>query len=243
MKPATTHPPISLITGGTGALGQVVCQVLLAAGHQVIVTYRVDHELKALLEAIGNQQSQLTAYRINVTDEASLEELADKVKRQFGSLTNLICLVGGFLPGTLTKQTGNDFQTLFELNALSFALACEALAPLLKPQKKDPSHRHIIGIAAKPALEPVAGLGLYAASKAALASLVQSLSEELRDQSITVNAIAPSTIDTHANRQAMPKANPANWVKPEAIAKLILYLTRAEADSISGTVIPIYNKA
>jgi NAD(P)-dependent dehydrogenase (short-subunit alcohol dehydrogenase family) len=238
---------VAVITGGTGGLGQAVTQTFLHTGYQVIITYRDDEELKQLLESVGEAKEQLDAVRVDVTDESSLEELAAKVEKKHGRLDAVVCLVGGFAMGTLGKPGENISQTfdkMMTLNAKSFLLTVSALSPLLQQTtKKYKGFAHVVAVAARPALEPTKGVGIYAASKAAVVSLVKTLALELFDDNITVNAVAPSTIDTLANRKAMPKADFKKWVKPEELAQSILFLSGDEANITTGTVLPVYGKA
>ncbi len=236
--------PVAVITGGTGGLGKAVCKNFLDAGYHVVTTFYSDSELKDLLEYIGEAKSRLDALRIDVTDEASLDELAEKVKQKHGKLNVLLCLVGGFAMGTLGEEASQSFDKMMALNAKSFLLTCNALVPIMKETtKKTDNWGHIVAVAARPALEPTKNIGIYAASKAAVVSLVKTLSLELLANNITVNAIAPSTIDTAANRKAMPKTDFKTWVKPEQIAATLLFLTSTQAESTSGAIIPIYGKA
>jgi len=231
-----------VITGGTGGLGKAVTQAFLDADYQVIVTYHADTELKDLLDQVGEQKNRLDARAIDVTDEASLDDLHNHIEKKYGHLDSLVCLVGGWAPGTLGENIGNTFDKMMTLNAKSFLLTVNALAPLM--MEKKPTHwHHIVGVAARPALEPMKGNGIYAASKAAVANLIGTLSKELIADHITVNGIAPSTIDTAANRQAMPKVDPSIWVKPEELAAAIVFLCSENANPISGEVLPVYGQA
>lgn len=235
---------LAVITGGTGGLGKTVTAAFLKANYDVIITYRVDDELRDLLESIEDR-SRLDAVRVDVTDEASLDELAQRVHKRQQPIDALICLVGGFAMGTLGDEAAATFDKMMLLNTKSFLLTCNALVPLMKPTKKEkkPVMRQIIGIAAKPALEPTKNIGIYAASKAAVASLVRTLAKELLTDHITVNALAPSTIDTPANRKAMPKANPADWVTAEQLAETLLFLCSEGGSTISGTIVPVYGRS
>ncbi len=238
---------VAVITGGTGGLGKAVTRAFLSAGYNVTVTYRSDDELKDLLEYCDDFKKELDAHRIDVTDEASLDDLAEKVAKKQGRLDVLLCLVGGFAMGTFGENIGQVLDTMMAINARSYLLACNALVPLMKQttKKERGSYGHIIGVASRPALMPDfgKGIGAYAASKAAVVNLTEVMAAELANDAITVNAIAPSTIDTAANRKAMPKADPKTWVKPEAIARTLLYLASDQSNSTTGAIIPVYGKA
>lgn len=230
-----TQQKIAVITGGTGGLGKAVTKTLIAAGYQTVVTYRATAELEELQQSLGEAVQRLDAYQVDVTDPTVLSTWAQQLESKYGQVNALICLVGGFSAGTVGEDIAERFDKLFSLNTKSFLLTVNALLPLMI----DPAA--IIAVAAKPALEPAKNLGVYAASKAAVVSLVKTLALELRERTITVNAIAPSTIDTPANRQTMTKADPTKWVTPEELAQAILFLVTQRA--VSGTVLPVYNKA
>ncbi len=232
---------VAVITGGTGGLGKAVCERFIDADYSVVTTYRVDEELRDLLESLGEKKRDLDAYRIDVTNESSLEELAHHVRLKYHHVDALVCLVGGFASGTLTDEAGDTFNKLFTLNTRSFLLSCNAIVPLMKNKKNQ--YTHIVGVAAKPALEPTKNLGIYAASKTAVVSLVKTLALELLEDNITVNAIAPSTIDTPANRKAMPKVDPKRWVTAEQLANSLLFLCSENSNVTTGTVLPVYGKA
>ena len=99
------------------------------------------------------------------------------------------------------------------------------------------------GPAWRPALSGGAGVGAYAATKAALLRLCESMAAELREHGINVNAVLPSVIDTPQNRRAMPEADSSVWVKPESLAEVILFLASPAARDISGAALPVYGRA
>jgi len=86
-------------------------------------------------------------------------------------------------------------------------------------------------------------LSAYTASKAAVAALTQALAAELVEEDILVNAVAPSIIDTEANRNAMPDADYDKWVKPEAIAREMIWLAHPDNTVTRGAVVPVYGKS
>jgi NAD(P)-dependent dehydrogenase (short-subunit alcohol dehydrogenase family) len=96
-----------------------------------------------------------------------------------------------------------------------------------------------VNIGAAGAIKAAAGMGAYAASKAGVAKLTESLADELKDRGVTVNAVLPSIIDTPVNRADMPTADFDRWVRPEQIADLIVFLLSDRSSAITGALIPI----
>jgi NAD(P)-dependent dehydrogenase (short-subunit alcohol dehydrogenase family) len=100
----------------------------------------------------------------------------------------------------------------------------------------------LLNVTSRAALVPGPGSAAYAASKAAVSSLTQVLAAELRDETIWVNAIAPSTIDTAANRAAMPDADRSRWAVPADIAEAVLWLISPANTTVTGSIVPVYGR-
>lgn len=223
-----------VVTGGTGALGQVVVARLLEAGAVCHVpSHRGDGDVRVerdgRLHIVGG---------VELIDEASVD-------RFYGTLPELwasVHLAGGFAMSPLTDTTQQDFRQMFAINALTVFLCCRAAVGVMR---RAGHGGRLVNVAARPALDPRKGayMAAYAASKAAVAALTQTLAEELKSERILVNAIAPSTIDTPANRAAMPDADPAKWLTPQAAAEAILHLASPANMEISGAVLPLYARA
>src|SRR5580765_4242174 len=109
------------------------------------------------------------------------------------------------------------------MNFVTAFLCCRAAVNIIS--RNDAGGR-IVNVAARPALEWRSGTGMaaYTASKSAVAALTVALAEEVARLGILVNAVAPSTMDTPANRKAMPQADPAGWAKVEDVAATIIFL-------------------
>ncbi len=125
------------------------------------------------------------------------------------------------------------------MNLKSVFLCSKAVLPQMIKQ----NYGKIINISSRPALKGVAGVGAYSASKAGVLNLTETIADEVRDYDINVNAILPSTIDTPANRRDMPEADFSKWVKPEEIARVMVFLASDDSKPISGAGIPVYGKA
>ncbi len=149
----------------------------------------------------------------------------------------MLCnIVGGFVFAALADTGLSDWRRMFDMNATSAFLCCRAAVPLLR----DSGGGSIVNVTAMPALtRGAAQMSAYAASKAAVLNFSQSLSSELAEDGITVNAIAPSIIDTPANREAMPDADRGNWLAPEEIASVVAFLAGDSARIVTGSVLAL----
>ena len=160
------------------------------------------------------------------------------VAAQLGGIDVLVNVAGGFRWETVLEGSPETWDFMYSLNLKTALNTCKAALPHLLARP----FARIINIGAGAAVKAGAGMGAYAASKAGVAKLTEALSEELKDRFITVNAVLPSIIDTPANRADMPKADFGRWVKPQAIADLIVYLGSEAAAAITGASIPIQGR-
>jgi NAD(P)-dependent dehydrogenase (short-subunit alcohol dehydrogenase family) len=171
------------------------------------------------------------------------------VTRFYASLPPLwasIHLAGGFAMAPVANTKAADFEALFRMNALSCFLCSRAAIAAIRvratPGPDGARGGRIVNVAARPGLEPRLGAGMvaYAASKGAVATLTQALAEEVAGEDIWVNAVAPSILDTAANRAAMPDAPHQRWVAPAEIAELIAFLASPNNSVTRGAVVPVY---
>lgn len=217
-----------IVTGGFGALGRVVAAAFAAQGDRVA---RVDYAAQA---SDGNPTG-IDLGGVDLTDPAAAADAVTRAIVALGQVDVLVNIAGGFVWQTLSDGGLDGWQRMFAMNALTNATMTKATLPALLSR---PSAR-IVNIGAGAALQAGAGMGAYAASKAAVHRLTESLAAELGKQDITVNAVLPSIIDTPTNRADMPGADTSQWVQPQAIADVILFLASPAARAISGALIPV----
>lgn len=223
----------SLVTGGTGGLGTAVVRRLLDRGDRVWVPWIVPAERDRLAETAGDAE-QLTMVEADVTDAGRLEELRRRVEEVDGGLDVLCNLVGGFTMAPLAETGDDDWQRMVDLNARSVFTVTRAFAPLLAASGRG----RIVNVAAAPAVRGGGGgMAAYTASKGAVVALTKALADELGPDGVAVNAVAPTTIDTRANREAMPDADRSRWVTPAEIASLIEWFTADDARVVTGNVV------
>jgi len=214
------------ITGGHGALGRAVLEAALAAGLKVAV---IDH-------AMGHPvpEGVLEVGGVDLTDATQAEAAIAAVIGRFGRLDALLNIAGGFV-----WQTTYDAEPAWDrMHALNVTTALNAVRAALPHLKASPEGR-IVNIGSAAALKPAAGMGAYGAAKAGVHALTQALAEEVKDTTVTVNAVLPSIIDTPANRKDMPDADPAKWVAPTDLAAVILFLASPESRAMTGALVPV----
>jgi NAD(P)-dependent dehydrogenase (short-subunit alcohol dehydrogenase family) len=223
-----------VVTGGTGALGSAVVAALLERG----ATCHVPTIDKREVERFPHRGHD----RVRLADVATLADEAE-VGRFYATVPRLwasIHIAGGFAMQPLAETTKAALMAQLEMNLVSCFLCCAAAVRAMKG-----GGGRIVNVAARPALEPRSGAGMtaYTVSKAGVAALTEALAQEVAGEGILVNAVAPSILDTPANRQAMPKADHALWPKVEEVAATILFLASPENRVTRGGVVPVYGRS
>ncbi|TMJ05907.1 MAG: SDR family NAD(P)-dependent oxidoreductase [Alphaproteobacteria bacterium] len=221
-----------VITGGTGALGVAVVGALLEAGAVCHVPYRSEDEA-ARFPHRGNGQVSLAALG-DLADEAAVNKYYDGIAKLWAS----IHIAGGFAFAPIGDSDKSLLMGQIESNLVSAYLCCRAAVAAFRRA----GGGRIVNVAARPALEPRNGASMtaYTAAKAGVAALTQALGEEVAKDGILVNAVAPSIMDTPANRRSMPKADYAAWPKVEEVAATILFLASPENAVTRSAVVPVY---
>jgi NAD(P)-dependent dehydrogenase (short-subunit alcohol dehydrogenase family) len=225
-----------IVTGGTGALGTALVGEFLQTGAVCHVPYRTAAEADRFPH---RQHKNVTLYPdIELSDEAGIA----RVYVQIPDLWASIHIAGVFSAGTVGKTGKSALMQQLDNNLVSCFLCCRAA---VNAMTKSGQGGRIVNVAARPALEWRSGAGMtaYTVSKAGVAALTVALAEEAAKDNILVNAVAPSTMDTPANRKAMPKADHASWPKVEEVAATILFLASPNNQVTRGAIVPVYGKS
>ncbi len=231
---------VVMITGASGNLGSAVTRAFAEAGAKLALIDRHPEQLSKDFPQLGQNPDQFLAENVDLTKQEAVTVVVEKIVAKFGRIDVLVHTVGGFFSGPPLHETPLeklDFMLL--LNAKTTFITNQAVLQKMVPQGSG----KVINIAARPALQGNKNMSAYSAGKAAVLRLTESAAAEVKNHGINVNAILPGTIDTPQNREAMPKANTDNWVQPESLADVILFLASDAARDIHGAAIPVYGRS
>jgi NAD(P)-dependent dehydrogenase (short-subunit alcohol dehydrogenase family) len=216
-----------VVTGGFGALGQVVAKAFADRGDKVA---RVDFAASAPSPLPG----ALDIGGVDLTDAVATQAVLDKVVAAHGGIDVLINIAGGFTWETMEDGSLDSWAKMQAMNVMTAA----TITKLALPELKKSAQGRIINMGAGGAVKADMGMGAYAASKAGVHKLTEALAVELMGNSVTVNAVLPSIIDTPTNRKDMPDADPKGWVTPQGIADVMLFLASPASGAVTGALIP-----
>ena len=214
---------------GAGALGRATAAILADSGLTVVAVDRTQDALRELPDGIRREVA-------DTTDPAVATPLVDRLAREIGPPAILVNTLGAFRQGDALSTTPETLQLMIDVNLGPALWMTQAVAPHMTQQGSGA----IVHVAARPGIEPQAGMTAYSASKAALVHLTRILDVELRPHGIRVNAVAPQLLDTATNRAAFPPEVMAHAVAPEAIAGVIAFLVSDAAAPVSGAILPAY---
>lgn len=239
-----------VVTGGTGALGTAVCGLLLEAGALVHVPVFEPKELARFAHRSHDRVRVVEG--VDLRDATSVERFYSHFGASPGHerLWASIHIAGGFAMGAISEFDAKAARDMMEMNAMTCYLCCrEAVRAMRKTEAaRNPAEAasrdggRIVNVAARPGIawDQGANMVAYAASKAAVAAMTTALAVEVAPHDIWVNAVAPSIMDTRANRKAMPDADHAAWPKVDEVAATIAFLASAANRATRGGVVPVY---
>jgi NAD(P)-dependent dehydrogenase (short-subunit alcohol dehydrogenase family) len=231
------HQRVVVITGASGNLGTATARAFRAAGAHTVLVDRAADRLHHQYADIVVSSDHLLLGGVNLADEASVGSAIGSAVERFGRIDVLVNTVGAWRGGQpVHKASLADWTFLHETNVLPTLLTCRAAIPHFLAQGRG----RIINIAARSGVVGEGGSAAYSAAKSGVLRLTEALSAELRSSGINVNAVLPSTLDTPQNRAALPSADHAKWVAPEAVADVVLFLASDAARAVHGAALPVY---
>lgn len=230
---------VVLITGAAGNLGRAVAATFAGAGARIALADINDDALQDARAALPVHTEVLTLAS-DILDMDSVNNAVQRLMVHFGRIDILANIAGGFTMGPPLHETPDkDWDFMMGLNARSVFNLCRAVIPHMLASNGG----RIINVSARAAREGKANMGPYCASKAAVITLTETLAAEHKHAGINVNCILPGTIDTPQNRAAMPDADHATWVPPEALADVVRFLASDAARCVTGAAVPVFGRS
>lgn len=216
-----------VVTGGLGVLGRSVGAELTARGARVALLDRAPRaDVPGIAMVVGG---------VDLGDVGSAAAAFAQVAKELGGIDALVNVAGGFQWETLEAGSIDTWDRMYAMNVRTAVVACREVLPHLLQQ----GGGRIVNVGALAAQKAGMGMGAYAASKAGVARLTESLAEELKDRGINVNAVLPSILDTPANRADMPDADAARWVSTQSLSGVIAFLLSEDATAVTGACLPV----
>ncbi|MFN8092084.1 MAG: SDR family oxidoreductase [Vicinamibacteria bacterium] len=231
--PASGEATSVVVTGGTGGLGRAVVLLLLARGARVAVPYRRADEWKAL--AAEARSDRLFGREADLADPAAARAFVDAAAAALGGLDGLALVAGGWAGGARFEDApADELARMLRINLDTAANVIRAALPHLLA-----GGGSVVAVGSRGAQAGGAGMAGYAVAKEALHALVRVLAAENQDRGVRFNAVLPGTIDTGANRAAMPGADRQRWTPPEAVARAIAHLLSPGSAPVTGALVPV----
>jgi NAD(P)-dependent dehydrogenase (short-subunit alcohol dehydrogenase family) len=239
---------VVMITGGTGALGKVLTKSFLNCNPKAIIsTYRSEkefQELKTDLNDLLDQPTKITTttefIKIDVIKENELIKVISNIVQKYEQIHILVNVVGGYIGGkSVTKLDESEWDKMLNINLKSAFLISKNILPIMMLNH----YGKIVHISSRTGIKAEGNDSAYAASKAGLIRLVESMSLEAKGSNININCVLPTIIDTKANRLAMPDADYLKWINPEDLSNVILFLCSDYSKIINGSAIPTYGSS
>ncbi|MDP9036281.1 MAG: SDR family NAD(P)-dependent oxidoreductase [Myxococcota bacterium] len=233
---------VAVVTGAAGALGSVVARKLAARGYDVALVDSERHE--NALRDLGGSLARACVVAGDVASEAMWAAATPRIERELGAPPSVAALVAGGWGGgrPLFEEASDDvWRSMLAANLETAYRSLRALLPSMVARR----HGSVVVIGSRAVEQPgtSARAAAYGASKTAVVALARASAAEVLDYGVRINAILPSTMDTPANRTAMPGADASRWVSLESAAGVIAFLLSDDARDISGAAIPVYGRA
>jgi NAD(P)-dependent dehydrogenase (short-subunit alcohol dehydrogenase family) len=222
-----------LITGAAGNLGRAVAAAFAGRGARLVL---FDISADGLDKVYPGEDDGRMKCAVDLLKPDAVAAAVAAARKRFGSIDAVAAIAGGFHMGDpVHALPAAAWDRMMDLNARTLINTVGAAVPVMLAQGRG----KIVTIGANAARQGMATMGAYIAAKSAVIRLTESLSAEVREKGINVNCVMPSILDTPENRSAMPDADPGNWVAPEKLANVILFLASDEASAVHGASVPV----
>ena len=233
---------VALVTGAAGALGAEVARKLSARGDRVVLVDGAG--ARARLEQLAATLPGSCVVAGDITDDGTWSEAMPRIERELGAAPSLAALIAGAWRGGKPLHEEKSDETWAAMMTANLETVHRSLVRLL-PAMVAGKRGSVVVVGSRAVEQPwtSASATAYAASKSAVVALARAVAAEVLEHGVRVNAILPSTLDTTANRAAMPKADPGKWVSLDSAAGVVAFLLSNAARDISGVALPVYGRS
>ncbi len=229
---------VVLVTGANGALGSAVVARCAADGARVVALERS----KSGEVTLQRESPQVLRLSASTSDAQALPSAIARAEADVGALSGAVLTAGAWRGGHDFHEAAAaaDYRTVMDANLEAANVALRAILPGMIERQRG----SVVLIGSRSGVRPYSAPGdaAYAAAKAALTALAQAIAAEVLAHGVRVNLVLPSTIDTEANRQAMPDADHSRWVTTDSLGDVLGFLLSDGARDISGAAIPVYGR-
>ncbi|MFY3745586.1 SDR family oxidoreductase [Anaeromyxobacter sp. Red801] len=234
--------PVIVVSGAVGALGSALSTHLVARGYRVagVGLRRHEERLRALEKELG---ASFAGFSLEADSTPAWDAILGAVEPRLGAISGAALVAGGWRGGRPFHEDPDEgtWRSMLDENLESAQRALRALMPRLVARRAG----SVVVVGSRNVERPWSGTGAagYTVAKSAVVALARVVAAEVREAGVRVNAVLPSTIDTPANRSAMPDADPSRWVEPGSLSAVIEFLLSDAARDVSGAVLPVYGRA
>lgn len=236
----------ALVTGASSGLGRACAIALAREGARVALAARRENELEAAAaEAHAQGSPDARPYRLDLSDEASIRDVLERVRADFGSIDILIANGGGPKPGTFTQLGAPDWDAAYKNTLRCMLQLVNGVLPAMRAQRWG----RIVALASSSVKQPIPSLALSNIFRTALIAAMKTVSVEVARDGVTVNAIATGRVRTARLRElykddaSMERAGQevpvGRLASPEEFAPLVAFLCGEPANYITGQTIAI----
>ena len=232
---------IAIIPGASGNMGLAVVKKFIDEGYKVVGTIVPNDPVPLDPIAIGFPTDKFEKVIVDLMNEDDSTKFVKDIVSKYGSVDAAILTVGGFAMGAMTETKTSDIAKQYKLN---FETAYNVAKPVFVQMLKQNSGR-IFFIGSRPGLDAKSGNGMvaYGLGKSLIFRLAELMNGEAKGTNVVTSVVVPSTIDTPQNRKSMPEADPAKWVRPEAIAEVIYFYCTDAASVLREPLVKVYNNS
>ncbi|MGH8787459.1 MAG: SDR family NAD(P)-dependent oxidoreductase [Cupriavidus necator] len=240
---------VAVVTGGASGIGRCVIEKLLAERWQVWALDVSVERLGQMAQELGAGE-RLRVLGCDVADATGVERAFGAIRSETAGINALVCSAGVIRPGPLAEHPPSDLDLMLAVNVKGPWLCVREALPALRQDASVDNPARIVFVGSVAGMAPKVGSGFYGATKSALHVLANVFAVELAPSGITVNVVAPGTVETPMLEQVVGATAASGYrpygtsplgriAQPDDVAGAILYLLSDAARYVNGAILPV----